>query len=249
MYRLSKHVPSIPLAAPAEPVVEMGRFCRGGDDGPWSLFVPLHYERNYAYPLLVWLHGPGEDEHQLQRMMPLVSLRNYAAVAPRGSGASASRGFTWPADEPSQRQAEQHVFEAIGAARLRLNVAPRRVFLAGFDAGGEMALRLGLAFPEQFAGVLSVGGRLPRGEAALAHLNRVRRLPVFLAAGRESPTYPLQAVCDDLRLLHTAGMSVDLRIYPGGQELCTAMLADMDRWMMERVTGEKYLTADLTSRD
>src|SRR4051794_5650794 len=50
-----------------------------------ALFTPLHYERNYAYPLIVWLHGPGDDERQLKRIMPLVSMRNYGAAGPRGT--------------------------------------------------------------------------------------------------------------------------------------------------------------------
>ena len=35
-----------------------------------TFFVPLHYEPNYAYPLLVWLHGPQDDQGQLKRIMP-----------------------------------------------------------------------------------------------------------------------------------------------------------------------------------
>ena len=44
----------------------------------------MHYAPGYAYPLIVWLHGSGSDERQLQRIMPLVSMQNYVAVAPRG---------------------------------------------------------------------------------------------------------------------------------------------------------------------
>src|SRR5262245_30987235 len=42
------------------------------------IITPLHYERNYAYPLIVWLHGPDDDERQVTRVMPHVSTRNYA---------------------------------------------------------------------------------------------------------------------------------------------------------------------------
>jgi phospholipase/carboxylesterase len=41
----------------------------------------------------------------------------------------------------------------------------------------------------------------------------------------------------DLRLLHSAGFSLALRQYPGDDELTTAMLSDMDRWMMERISA------------
>ena len=49
-----------------------------------ALFAPMHYEPGYAYPLIVWLHGTGGDQRQLQRVMPLVSMRNYVAITPRG---------------------------------------------------------------------------------------------------------------------------------------------------------------------
>ena len=63
--------------------VEAGRFTPSGPGTNQWLFVPLHYEPNYAYPLIVWLHGAQDDERQLKRVMPFISLRNYVAVAPR----------------------------------------------------------------------------------------------------------------------------------------------------------------------
>ena len=30
------------------------------------MLAPLHYEPNYAYPLLAWLHGSGGDERELK---------------------------------------------------------------------------------------------------------------------------------------------------------------------------------------
>ena len=57
----------------------------------YTLFAPLHYEPNYAYPLVIWLHGPGDDERQLLRVMPLVSMRNYVSVGPRAPHAMAGR--------------------------------------------------------------------------------------------------------------------------------------------------------------
>lgn len=46
-----------------------------------SFFVPLHYEANYAYPLVVWLHGPCDNHRQLRQVMPHVSMRNHVGVA------------------------------------------------------------------------------------------------------------------------------------------------------------------------
>jgi phospholipase/carboxylesterase len=87
--------------------------------------------------------------------------------------------------------------------------------------------------------VLSLGGCLPTGGAPLSRLPEARQLAVFLAAGRRSTVYDEQHVCDDLRLLHTAGMSITLRLYPCGHELSPQMLTDVDRWIIEQITASK----------
>ena len=66
--------------------IESALFSPPAQDTTYALFAPLHYESGYAYPLIVWLHGRGNDERQLLRIMPQVSMRNYVAVAPRGLG-------------------------------------------------------------------------------------------------------------------------------------------------------------------
>lgn len=210
------------------------------EDLRYALFAPMHYERNYAYPLVIWLHGPGEDERQLQRVMPLVSMRNYVSVGPRGPRGQANGiGFTWTEHGGDVEAATQSVFECLELAEDKYNVAGHRVFLAGHMAGGTMAFRIGLQSPHRFAGVLSLGGPFPDGNSPLAHFNRARQLPLFIAQGRDSQQYPVERTCDELRLFHAAGMHVTLRQYPWGDELNPQMLHDMNVWIMEQVTGEK----------
>src|SRR3954453_23077042 len=65
--------PSLPFVASngVEPLVE-------------ARFIPQRYEPNYAYPLLVLLHGRGGDEQQMVRAMPALSWRNYVGLSLRG---------------------------------------------------------------------------------------------------------------------------------------------------------------------
>jgi phospholipase/carboxylesterase len=203
------------------------------------MFAPLHYEPKYKYPLIVWLHGPGGDERQLMRIMPIVSMRNYVAVAPRGflpPGAEKEQALRgWPQVPDYIQAAEQRVFESIEAARQRFALHPRRVFIAGFDDGGTMAFRIAMNRPQEFAGVLSIGGVFPRNFHPFRQLAEARRLPVFLAVGRDSAVYPPATACEDLRLFHSAGMSVTLRQYPNGHQLTPQILRDVDRWIMEQI--------------
>jgi phospholipase/carboxylesterase len=251
---------SLPLsqrdASPVTFEIQSGLFSTTQHDTIHTIFAPLHYEPGYSYPLMVWLHGSGCDERQLLRIMPLVSMRNYVAVAPRGiliapqGGVGAPRGgavsspaeevaYGWSHDEQDLQQAEQRIFDSIDMTFRRFNIHSRRVFLAGFDTGGTMALRIAMNHPYKFAGVLSLGGSLPQGRAPLSRLPEARQLAVFLASGRRSAVYGEKQVCDDLRLLHTAGMSITLRLYPCGHELSPQMLSDIDRWIIEQITASK----------
>ena len=226
-------------------VVEFGQIQRQTrDSSPPAVVVPMHYESNYDYPLLVWLHGPGDDERQLQRIMPLVSLRNYVAVGPRATANIKGRkGADWRQYENDIDAAESAVFSCIDMVTERFNVAPQRIFLAGYSTGGTMAFRLGLRHPQRFAGVLSLGGSFPSGHMPLARLSQARKLPLFIAHGRDADNYSVDRSCDELRLFHAAGLSVTLRQYPCGEELTTHMLSDMDRWIMELVTGIEHTPA------
>src|SRR5262249_32018297 len=156
-----------------------------------------HYERNYAYPLVVWLHGPDDDERQVIRVMPLVSTRNYAAVGTRGTLPSrhAPDAYDWSQGSRHIALAEQRVFSAVAAARRWLNVAPHRVFLAGYGSGGTMALRIGLNQPRSFAGALSIGGPFPSTLRPLAQLHEARQLKILLTTSRDSQLYPETDVC------------------------------------------------------
>jgi phospholipase/carboxylesterase len=208
------HTPN--LDPPAE--VDSALVSAGSLDFDHALFAPLHYEPGYAYPLIVWLHGLGNDERQLQRIMPLVSMRNYVALAVRGiriTDTVESERYGWLQTDEHIQQAEQRVFDGIELAGRKLHISSQRVFLAGFDGGGTMALRVAMSHPSRFAGVISFCGPFP--------------------TGRVSQDYPAPQVCKDLRLLHTAGLSVTLRQYPCGHELAPQMLADLDRWIIEQI--------------
>ena len=212
-------------------------FSPATSDSPQAVFAPLHYEPNYAYPLLVWLHGPGNDQQQLLRIMPIVSLRNYLAVAPQGILTQPQEDYRWLQTFQHIGQAEQRIFDSIESVAEKYSFSRRKIFLAGFDCGGTMALRVAMNNPGRFAGVVSLCGQFPRGHHPFGNLAAARHMPVFLAVGRKSESYPEADVCADLRLLHSAGISIDLRQYPCGQEIAPQMLQDVDRWIIEQITA------------
>jgi phospholipase/carboxylesterase len=205
---------------------------------PFSFFAPLHYEANYAYPLVVWLHSAGGDERQLARIMPLVSMRNYVGMSVRGPVAHSQRGFSWPQTGEGIDLAEQRILESVDRACEKYNIHQQRIYLAGYESGGTMAFRVALRHPERFSAAVSIGGAFPEGESPLGKLPQLRKFPLLIAHCRDSQAYPVDRVCQELSLFHAAGLAVTLRQYPCGDELTTQMLHDLDVWLMQQVTGE-----------
>jgi phospholipase/carboxylesterase len=218
---------------------------------PHILFSPMHYEPNYAYPLLIWLHGTGSDERQLMRIMPAVSMRNYVAVAPRGLviepllspptlDLSVSAILKRPKEQydwllaDNLTEIEQRVFDCIAVAQERCHIAEHRIFIAGFGTGGTAALRLAMLYPEYFAGAATFGGEIPPGNRIFPNWQMTQPLSVFLGIDESAPEHTFRM----MELLYTAGISAEVREYPETTSLTGAMLEDMNRWMMQIVCTE-----------
>lgn len=236
--------------SPGSAQISAGRICTSGGEGlEHSLFVPLHYEKNYAYPLVVWLHSHGDNHRQLKRIIPVVSLRNYVAIAPRGTAEIDERTSRWEQTEGDILEAQWRVTQCIELAQQRCNVHTERMFIGGHADGGTMALRLALRMPHLFAGAFSIGGPLPQEHAPLINVQNARQLPLLLMQGSDSARYPTDHLCRDISLLHTAGMGAAVRQYPCGDDLTTQMLADANSWLMERVTGARSAADDAVVPD
>lgn len=202
-----------------------------------ATFAPIHYEPGYAYPLIIWLHSSAGNEGELRTIMPLLSVRNYVAVAPRAHAADHRRqgGYCWQQDEHCIEAAELHITECIDIAARRFHINSSRVFLAGCGSGGTMAMRVAWNQPQHFAGVISINGPVPCNMRPLSRVKDLRRLPCLLAVSQRSSNYSTEHVCRDLRLMHSAGCTVALRQYPGDHQLTDNMLSDVNRWIMEIV--------------
>ncbi|MEC9094302.1 MAG: hypothetical protein VX438_16445 [Planctomycetota bacterium] len=198
-----------------------------------TAFLPLHFEKNYSYPLFIWLSGSNSGDRQLARVMPKISLRNYIGVAPE---------ICTQPHEPSALA--DAVFECIDQACLRYNINTQRIFIAGGETGGSDALQLALNHPDHFAGAISLCGCLPNSEAILGHIRTTRKTPLFIAQSRDDHSFDEDLFCDNLKTLHVGGFSVTARQYPGTGSINDQMLHDVDVWTMEVINGYDMTTSD-----
>lgn len=186
-----------------------------------TIFVPEHYEENYAYPLIVWIHGDTNPEHDLDRIMPLISERNYFGMSLEAPALGS--------------ELEEVLCRRFRDLRRDFHIHSERIFLAGFGEGGTRALELGLAHPEWFAGIACLSGKLPDTRHLLRRFRDLKGKRVLLAVANGSAQVTLAETLQAGNLLRSAGMKVCTRQHDSDSRIASSMLSDIDRWIMREI--------------
>jgi len=204
---------------------------------------------------VIWLHGLGADGHDFEPVAPLLGLEPDLAVrfvfphAPRRP-VTINMGMVMPAwydirspdlrrdaDEAGIRESAARVRDLIDRENGR-GVPCGRIVLAGFSQGGAVALHAGLRHPERLAGLLALSTYLVL-EESLEHERSAEnaRTPLFLAHGSQDPLVaPERGEAARARLARD-GYPVEWRTYPMGHEVCPEEIADVGRWLADRLAS------------
>ena len=152
-------------------------------EGAYRVQLPPDYHHGRPYPVLILLHGRELPELLVRRWTELAAQNGFITMAPRWIRPASPKpwGFT----------ATEHVFieNCIKDMKRRFNVDSDRVFLYGWDMGGDIAWDFGLGHPDLFAGVLPMCG-IPRLFAAKYWPN-AQYLPLFIVDGDKSGPGPV----------------------------------------------------------
>ncbi len=140
-------------------------------------------------------------------------------------------------DESGLRASQQAIAALIDRERAH-GIAANRIVLAGFSQGCAMTLLAGLRYPERLAGLAGMSGYLPLADATAAERSEANRdVPVFLAHGTEDEIVaPVRGRASRDALL-ALGHAVEWREYPMGHSVCPEEIADLNRWLVERLTA------------
>jgi phospholipase/carboxylesterase len=229
----------------------LGKLLRPKIARPRSFVIPLRYEAGYRYPLIVWLHNDGYNEHQICDVMPHISTRNFVGVGVRGSLAIDNTGnrFAWSQTPAAVARCEDAVWQAIDDASKRYSIHPDRIFIAGYGDGATMARRVAFQRSAQFAGCIALGGRMPRGGAVLGNLNATRTIRNFWALAIDNASMSEEQFDEDVRLVASARLRMEIRRYTTDDEMVTEVLRDVNVWAMDIVTGNNGAQAKPAAQD
>ena len=124
----------------------------------YSVLLPQEYSPHHNYPLLIVLRSRGRTNDGLLRWwggqadQPGPAMkRGYIVIAPEYTDDQQSE-YTYSIT------AHQTVIDSLRDARRRFSVDSDRVFLAGHGMGADAAFDLGMSHPDEFAGVIPIGG-------------------------------------------------------------------------------------------
>ena len=197
-------------------------------DGPAEgyLYVPVGYRAENPAPLVLVLHGAGEDARD-----GLAQLRGQADEAGLVLLACSSRGPTW--DLILNRGHYGPDIEAIdlvlGHAFSRCAIDPERVGVGGYSDGASYALSLGLANGDLFSRVIafSPGFLAPTGQTGsprifVSHGTRDGWLPIDSCSRRIVPR------------LERAGYEVRYREFEGGHVVPPAIAREAASWFAQQ---------------
>jgi len=207
---------------------------------PLHTFLPMGYEPNYPYPLVVFLHGHGSNEERVLRLAPRLSRRNFISISLRGSQSADPRPdgtptYCWSHDGHSDAMVEDYVFRAIEQTRRQFHVHSERIYLAGICEGASQAYRLALNHGDSFGGLISLNGQMPRLNRPLLRPQSLRHMRVFIGHGIANSVVPLSMAKEDHRLLYAAGLNVRMRTYACTHKLHQEMLNDVNAWIIDNI--------------
>ena len=218
----------------------LGRSSRGDVFG--TLLVPLHYEPEYQYPLVVWAdsadESSGETEGALRTVslteaMMEISLRNFAGVSARPNPGHSP----YP---PHTLLGSDLVRQLVATARTKLNVHPDRIFVV-LRGPASFAAEFLMRTEVPLAGVVWIAPSVPgpdsRTPSVPAAPQRATRILLEVA---DRPAL-IEAAKHQAHLLHARGWEPEVIASRGGEPFLKTALANANRWMMGIVTGQPTL--------
>lgn len=173
----------------------------------YLLYLPEGYDSSRVYPLMVFLHGSGERGdnpnqirvHGFPKAIVQGTRFDFILVAPQ-----CKTGTDWQSE---------NLYHLIKGVISTYPIDSNRVYLTGMSMGGTGTWDLAFDYPDLFAAIAPVCGRINRNHPRKTE--SLKNMPVWAFHGELDDVVPLEPakkMIDDLKQL---GAPVKMTIYPG----------------------------------
>jgi predicted esterase len=187
--------------------------------GYWAV-VPPSYDASNQTPetLLVWMHGcEGSAEADAFYLTNYSTDRPYIVISLNGPEGEGTGPSCW---DTSDQTDSQQVLADIASAETHFNINPRRVIIAGYSSGGDLAYQTIFLHADMFAGILAVNTDPVRDNTFADNLGAAIsgaawKFPIVHVMHVSDTTYPPSTVQPHLVALQSAGFAVTSYDLPG----------------------------------
>jgi phospholipase/carboxylesterase len=217
--RLTARPNAVPPQPPAPRAGEVTPL--GLDSRDAFLYAPASFSPRTASPLVVVLHGSGDNGHYMaEALKGMADKHGVLLLAP------SSRGHTWDVHHAPACDDTLFIDRALAHTFASAIIDAKHIALMGLSDGGAFTLSLGLANGDFFSDVQSFS-------ASTFHVPSTTGKPrLFVSHGRHDDIIPFstgQRIADTLR---GAGYDVMFRPFDGGHEMPKDGLdAALDRFL------------------
>jgi phospholipase/carboxylesterase len=195
-------------------------------------------------PSLVLLHGYGSRAGDwLQFGHKLVVPRQGRMVFPQGPlrGPTGSRGWWWLNIEGHIRPGERYpdfstanpggIKVASQLVRNLLKKVPGPIVLGGFSQGAMLSAEIAFQTDQEMAGLILLGGTTVNEAAWAERFPGRRRLPIFIAHGRQDYVLPFATMERFAARLKAAGLNVTWFPFDGGHNIPDDVIDAVNRFL------------------
>jgi predicted peptidase len=185
------------------------------DGTPYALGIglPHNFDRNRAYPLIVYLHGgigtelSTKGEHAWEMLGGLRDSIDVILASPSGN-----RFAPWWSPRGMGR-----IIHAVRYAGIMYDIDTGKIFLAGVSDGatGCYAVASAMGGNGPFAGFFAIsgfGGMLPQLGVQLS-IDNLRKRPIYNIQGGKDRLYPIEAVSAFVEYLRKEGVPITNKTY------------------------------------
>ncbi len=218
---------------------------------------------NHPSHVVIWLHGLGADgedfkdivhELKLPKDKPVRFIFPHApyrkitingGVEMRAWCDSVGFEITSRIDLEGVKQSKKKI-EALIKAEKNKGIASEKMILAGFSQGGAIALQTALLSQTKLGGVMALSTYFPslfvfekmKKNEVEEKLTINKKIPIFLAHGKEDPVVPLKAALLSKIFFEKHQLNVTYKEYSMPHSLCEQEIEDISSWLTKRLNSK-----------
>jgi predicted esterase len=201
-----------------------GFFVRSSGKGDYVAYVPSSYSPDEPMRLVVGMHGCGDDAQNFARW----GVNPFATRATQthlgiSVGSESGNNKCW-----SMGNDDAKVLAAIDDFAKCFWVDQRKVSIAGFSSGGQLAYRVGLMHASRFAGIMVENSSLYAAGSDPDQLlaSAAWKINVAHRARTSDSVFPITRVKGDWSKTKAAGFPLSTSELPGGHDGSSADWVD-----------------------